>query len=59
MLISDTAYQAGLARLRAAASTDTGPVIDALDLPVMHNVGPGALDGSDAPSRSHRSGAPR
>lgn len=36
-LISDAAYQAGLARLRAAAATDTGPVIDSLDLLVLHN----------------------
>ena len=36
-LISDAAYQAGLDRLRAAAATDTGPVIDVLDLLVLHN----------------------
>jgi SAM-dependent methyltransferase len=35
-LISDAAYEAGLARLRAAAA-DTGPVIDVLDLLVLHN----------------------
>lgn len=39
-LISDAAYQAGLARLRAAATTDTGPVIDSLDLLVLHNAAP-------------------
>jgi ubiquinone/menaquinone biosynthesis C-methylase UbiE len=36
-LISDAAYQAGLARLRAAAAATTGPVIDILDLLVLHN----------------------
>jgi len=36
-LISDAAYQAGLARLRAAAAIDTRPVIDTLDLLVLHN----------------------
>lgn len=35
MLITDSAYQAGLARLRAAAATQQGPVIDALDLLVL------------------------
>ncbi len=35
MLISDDAYQAGLARLRAAAATQPGPVIDTLDLLVL------------------------
>ena len=35
-LISDDAYQAGLARLRAAA-TETGPVTDVLDLLVFRN----------------------
>jgi ubiquinone/menaquinone biosynthesis C-methylase UbiE len=34
-LISDEAYDAGLARLQAAAATGTGPVIDALDLLVL------------------------
>jgi ubiquinone/menaquinone biosynthesis C-methylase UbiE len=34
-LITDAEYDAGLARLRAAAKTDTGPVIDALDLLVL------------------------
>ncbi|MGA4729608.1 class I SAM-dependent methyltransferase [Micromonospora taraxaci] len=34
-LISDDDYAAGLARLRRAARTDTGPVIDALDLLVL------------------------
>jgi SAM-dependent methyltransferase len=35
MLISDDAYEAGLARLRAAAATQPGPVIDTLDLLVL------------------------
>jgi ubiquinone/menaquinone biosynthesis C-methylase UbiE len=35
MLITDDAYQAGLARLRAAATTEPGPVIDTLDLLVL------------------------
>jgi hypothetical protein len=35
MLITDSAYQAGLARLCAAAATQQGPVIDALDLLVL------------------------
>ena len=35
MLITDGAYQAGLARLRAAAATQQGPVIDTLDLLVL------------------------
>ena len=35
MLITDDAYEAGLARLRAAAATQPGPVIDALDLLVL------------------------
>ena len=39
-LIGDAAYQAGLARLRAAATTDTRPVIDSLDLLVLHNAEP-------------------
>ncbi len=34
-LISDDAYAAGLARMRAAAATETGPVIDRLDLLVL------------------------
>ncbi|MFC7484289.1 class I SAM-dependent methyltransferase [Luedemannella flava] len=34
-LISDDAYAAGLSRLREAALTDTGPVVDALDLLVL------------------------
>jgi SAM-dependent methyltransferase len=34
-LISDDAYAAGLARMRAAAATQTGPVIDCLDLLVL------------------------
>jgi ubiquinone/menaquinone biosynthesis C-methylase UbiE len=34
-LITDSAYQAGLARLRAAAVTEHGPVIDTLDLLVL------------------------
>jgi ubiquinone/menaquinone biosynthesis C-methylase UbiE len=35
MRISDDAYQAGLARLRAAAAVEPGPVVDALDLLVL------------------------
>lgn len=35
MLITDSAYQAGLARLRAAAASQQGPVIDTLDLLVL------------------------
>lgn len=35
MLISDDAYEAGLARLRAAAATQHGPVIDTIDLLVL------------------------
>jgi len=35
MLIADSAYQAGLTRLRAAAATRQGPVTDTLDLLVM------------------------
>lgn len=35
MLITDTAYEAGLARLHAAAATEQGPVIDTLDLLVL------------------------
>jgi SAM-dependent methyltransferase len=35
MLITDDAYQAGMARLRAAAATQRGPVIDTLDLLVL------------------------
>ncbi|MEV1289958.1 methyltransferase domain-containing protein [Micromonospora sp. NPDC049679] len=34
-LITDAEYAAGLARLRAAAETETGPVVDALDLLVL------------------------
>ena len=34
-LISDVAYAAGLARMRAAAETETGPVVDSLDLLVL------------------------
>jgi ubiquinone/menaquinone biosynthesis C-methylase UbiE len=37
MLISDSAYEAGLARLRAAAATEHGPVIDILDLLVLRS----------------------
>jgi SAM-dependent methyltransferase len=40
MLISDSAYQAGLARLRAAAATHKGPVIDTLDLLVLQAATP-------------------
>jgi SAM-dependent methyltransferase len=57
MLISDTAYRAGLARLRAAAAIDPGPVIDTLDLLVLRNAGTRPQDGDDAPSQSHGSGA--
>lgn len=35
MLITDEAYQAGLDRLRAAAATEQGPVIDTLDLLIL------------------------
>jgi SAM-dependent methyltransferase len=35
MLITDDAYEAGLVRLRAAATTHPGPVIDTLDLLVL------------------------
>lgn len=35
MLISDSAYKAGLARLRAAAAIEHGPVVDTLDLLVL------------------------
>jgi len=38
MLISDSAYEAGLVRLRAAAATEHGPVIDTLDLLVLRTV---------------------
>jgi SAM-dependent methyltransferase len=58
-LISDTAYQTGLARLRTAATTDTGPVIDTLDLLVLHNADLGARDGDVSPSQSHGAGAAR
>lgn len=34
-LISDVAYAAGVARMRAAAETETGPVVDSLDLLVL------------------------
>jgi hypothetical protein len=34
-LISDAEYASGLSRLRAAAQTASGPVIDALDLLVL------------------------
>jgi SAM-dependent methyltransferase len=34
-LITDAEYEAGVARLRAAARTRTGPVVDALDLLVL------------------------
>jgi ubiquinone/menaquinone biosynthesis C-methylase UbiE len=36
-LISDSAYEAGLARLRAAAAIEHGPVIDTLDLLVLRS----------------------
>jgi len=35
MRISDDAYKAGMARLRAAAAVEPGPVVDALDLLVL------------------------
>jgi hypothetical protein len=38
-LITDAEYEAGVARLRAAARTRTGPVVDALDLLVLVNAG--------------------
>jgi hypothetical protein len=40
-LITDAEYETGLARLQAAAATDTetGPVVDALDLLVLRKVG--------------------
>ncbi len=41
-LISDAAYEAGLARLRAAAATETGPVVDTLDLLVLRRPTPRA-----------------
>jgi hypothetical protein len=34
-LSTDTEYEVGLARLRDAAETETGPVVDALDLLVL------------------------
>jgi hypothetical protein len=37
MLISDSAYEAGLARLRTAAATEHGPVVDTLDLLVLRS----------------------
>ena len=40
MLITDDAYEAGLARLRAAAATQPGPVIDTLDLLVLRAATP-------------------
>jgi SAM-dependent methyltransferase len=40
-LIGDEAYAAGVERLRAAAGTATGPVIDALDLLVLTAATPG------------------
>lgn len=46
MLITDDAYQAGLARLRAAATTQRGPVIDTLDLLVLRA---GRIDASSEP----------
>ncbi len=38
--------RAGLARLRADAAIDTGPVIDTLDLLVLHHAGARAQDGT-------------
>jgi SAM-dependent methyltransferase len=51
MLISDSAYQAGLARLRAAAAIEQGPVIDTLDLLVLRA-------GDTASTPLARSGSP-
>lgn len=42
MLISDSSWEAGLARLRAAARTQSGPVTDTLDLLVLRNAHPTA-----------------
>jgi hypothetical protein len=39
-LITDDEYATGLARLHHAAQTESGPVIDALDLLVQQNVIP-------------------
>lgn len=50
-LITDDAYQAGLARLRAAAATQHGPVIDTLDLLVLR-ADPTAAPAPPPPSRS-------
>ncbi|NMO52315.1 methyltransferase domain-containing protein [Actinoplanes sp. TBRC 11911] len=36
-LISDEAYAAGVARMREAAASETGPVVDALDLLVLRS----------------------
>lgn len=36
-LITDAEYQTGLARLRTAAETETGPVVDTLDLLVLRS----------------------
>ena len=44
-MISGSAYQAGLAWLRAAAAVETGPVVDTLDLLVLRNGTPPAGDG--------------
>lgn len=59
MLISDSAWQAGLARLRAAAATQPGPVIDTLDLLVLRNgpATPQPNDNPPAPPRTTSSGA--
>ena len=35
--ISDSAYETAMARLRAAAATEHGPVIDTLDLLVLRS----------------------
>jgi SAM-dependent methyltransferase len=44
MLISDSAYEAGLARLRAAAAVQQGPVVDTLDLLVLQAGDEGGRD---------------
>jgi SAM-dependent methyltransferase len=49
-LISDEAYAAGVAQLRAAAESQSGPVVDALDLLVLRR----GLSPSRPPRRSGR-----
>ena len=59
MLITDDAYQAGLARLRLAAATQQGPVIDTLDLLVLRashataTASPSAKPGSGQAESNH------